>query len=86
MKACTVVFGLLAWVIGTGCGSPDPEDSAGNGSFETCGDCVGTNVAAPGQASNPTVSCEATSEQFLCSCLDQMGTSHDVYLSEAGCF
>lgn len=49
-----------------------------------CADCVGTDVGPPGEP-NTVVSCEPTAEQFLCSCLDGMGTSHDVYVSSAGC-
>jgi hypothetical protein len=50
-----------------------------------CADCVGTDVGPPGEP-NTVVSCAPTNDENLCSCLDGMGTSHDVYLSPGGCY
>jgi len=65
-------------------GSAGAGGSGGSSSSGSCDDCVGTSLGPDN--TNPAVSCAPGGEQFACVCLDEMGTSHPVYMSTEGCY
>ncbi|HSN81399.1 MAG TPA: hypothetical protein VLS88_02380 [Polyangiales bacterium] len=77
MRCISLSFCLVAMLTILGCGPDDSETIA-------CDACVGTSLGPDG--SNPAVSCTAATEPNTCTCLDEMGESQTVYISEGSCF
>jgi hypothetical protein len=92
MRCISLSFCLVAMLTILGCESDDSETTDGgvdasngdSGNPDACDACVGTSLGPDG--SNPAVSCTAATEANTCTCLDEMGESQTVYISDGGCF